>query len=134
MEVGRRIYYDKLTGNVIIDTGEREGLVLTKTIEQEVTTFNELSIRNRDSFGVIELPYGAYKQDFVESRGNYRVNPETGSLEFSYPDPNNPEEPQPFSPPLSDEVIRLTNENKAQDQVIEELMFVIIPELSGGGI
>ena len=34
MQIGRRIYYDKTTGNVILDTGEREGHVVPTTVEQ----------------------------------------------------------------------------------------------------
>lgn len=133
MKIGRRIYYEIETGNVITDIGEREGSVVPTTVEQEIVIFKVLSERNRESFDYIELEYGQFSQDFLESSA-YRVNPETRKIEFSYPDPNIPEEPQPYQVPLSEEVIRLTKENLNQDLVIEELLFVIIPEISGGGI
>ena len=102
-QIGRRIFYDILTGNVILDKGELQGSVITTTVEQDITTFVSLSERNRNTFDVLELPYGARAQDFAECNG-YRVNVETKELEFSYPDPNNPEAPQEFGPPLTQQI------------------------------
>ena len=101
MKVGRRIYYDISTGNVILDTGERQGSVVPTTVEKDFQSYSALTERIRDTVGVLDLEYGQYAQDFAESNG-YRVNPETKELEFSYPDPNKPEAPQPFQRPLSE--------------------------------
>ena len=131
MKIGRKIYYEKLTGNIIIDTGERQGAVIATTIEQDIATFTALSERNQDTFDVIELPFGAFAQDFAECNG-YRVNPETKQLEFSYPDPNEPDAQQEFRAPLSAEIESLKEKVSMQDTVIEDLMFNIIPELIGG--
>lgn len=103
MKLGRRIYYEKETGNVIKDTGDRQGIVVPTSIEQDIEAFKVLSERNRETFDVIELVYGQYAQDFAEASG-YRVNPETKELEFSYPDPNEPEVEQPYQAPLSEVV------------------------------
>lgn len=103
MNVGRKIYYELTIGNLIIDTGERQGLVVPTTIEQDILTYKELSERNRDTFDVLELEYGAYKQDFAECNG-YRVNVETKALEFSYPDPNEPDAEPSYQAPLSERV------------------------------
>lgn len=100
-QIGRRIYYDLETGNVLIDTGERQGSVLPTTIEQDVMDYVALSERNRNTFNVIELAYGQYAQDFADCIG-YRVNVESNSLEFSYPDPNEPNETQPYQRALSE--------------------------------
>ena len=133
MKIGRKIYYDKGDGNSIVDTGERSGSVLTRTIEQDIATYTALSERNRDSFDVLELEYGQYAQDFAECNG-YRVNPETKKLEFSYPDPNKPEQPPVYRPPLSEEIEQMKIKMQMQDATMEELMFIIIPELNGGGL
>lgn len=117
-KVGRKIYYDKETGNVILDTGEMMGVVVETTIEQDIETFTALSERNRDTFDVLQLEYGQYAQDFAECNG-YRVNPETKELEFSYPDPNDPEPQEPiYQKPLSEEL----EETK---QAIAELTLLI---------
>lgn len=104
MKIGARIYYEIETGNVIVNTGERQGSVVPTTVEQDIQTYKALSERNRDTFDYIELEYGQYAQDFAICNG-YRVNPETREIEFSYPDPNEPESQEPvYRKPLSEEV------------------------------
>lgn len=110
MESGyRRIYYDKTTGNEIL-VEARNGYFIPTTIDQDIANFKILSERNRNTFDVIELPYGAHAQDFAESNG-YRVNVETKELEFSYPDPNKPDTPQEFGPPLTKQIEELQLQN-----------------------
>lgn len=121
MKIGRKIYYEIATGNVILDTGERQGSVVLTSLEQDIQTYKALSERNRESFDVIELPFGAYRQDFAESNG-YRVNPETKELEFSYPDPNEPEEPQPYIIPLSQEISIVKDRLSETDTLLLEFM------------
>lgn len=104
MRIGRRIYYDKFTGNVLVNTGERQGDVRETTIEEDFQSYKALSEHNPETVGVIQLEYGQFRQDFMECNG-YRVNPETQEIEFSYPDPSQPE-PQDlvYQKPLSEEV------------------------------
>ena len=124
----RRLYYLKSTGEVIKNTGETDNpLAITPTIEQDIQSFTELSERNRNTFDVIELPYGAHAQNFAESNG-YRVNVETKELEFSYPDPNEPDAPQEFGPPLTEQIEELNQsyadsllQNAIQDATINSL-------------
>jgi hypothetical protein len=118
-EIGRKIFHELTTGNVIIDTGERQGSVVATTIEQDISTFTALSERNRDTFDVLELPFGAYAQDFAESNG-YRVNVETKELEFSYPDPNEPETPPVFQKALSEQVIEIKLEQFTTNKTLSE--------------
>ena len=121
MEIGRRVFYDKQTGIVIVDKGEMTGNVVPTTIEQDIKTYKNLSERNRGTFDVLELEYGQYAQDFAESNG-YRVNPETKELEFSYPDPNESEPIEPvYQKPLSEEVERLKQEDLNNKEAIAEL-------------
>jgi hypothetical protein len=108
----RRIFYDKTTGERIHEIG-REGDFTLPTIEQDIVTYTALSERNRETFDVIELPFGAYAQDFAECNG-YRVNVETRELEFSYPDPNAPQDPPVFQRPLSEQI-------KEQKQYTQQL-------------
>ncbi|MDG0873931.1 hypothetical protein L5D93_16410 [Paenibacillus thiaminolyticus] len=104
MKIGRRLYFDIATGNVIVDSGERSGNVIETTVEYDITVYKALSERNRETFDVIQLEYGQYDEDFATCSG-YRVNPATKQLEFSYPEPGAPE-PQPpvYRPPLSEQV------------------------------
>jgi hypothetical protein len=107
-----RIYYDKQTGNVIQDV-LYSGSIIPKTVEQDINDFTRLSERNRDTFDVIELAYGQLAQDFAECNG-YRVNVETKTLEFSYPDPNAPQDPPVFQKSLSEQI-------KEQKQYTQQL-------------
>lgn len=127
MQIGKRIYYDVVTGYPLADVGERQGeLVFVTTIEQDIATFKVLSERNRDTFDFIELEYGQYKDDFDECGGNYRVNPETKTLEFSYPDPNEPNIEQPYQAPLSEKVKQLELAQSVTDTTLLELMETLL--------
>ncbi len=107
MQIGRRIYYEKITGNVIVDTGERTGSVVETTIEQDFVSFASLSERIPSTVGCLQLDHGQYAQDFVECNG-YRVDVsgETPSLLFSYP---NSERSEPL-PSLHQEVVEQEQE------------------------
>lgn len=121
-KIGRRIYYDKETGNVLVNTGQRQGYVKETRPEEDMNTFTVLAGRERDSYSYIELDYGQLDADFAASNG-YRVNPDTKELEFSYPDSDDegdePEEDD-FRKPLSEEVDELKEENKSQGQDITD--------------
>lgn len=124
MKVPLRIYYDIDTGHPIQTTGNFEDRWLTEyvSVDDQILKYTILTERVRDSFDVLELPYGSYSQDFAECNG-YRVNPETKELEFSYPDPNEPEEPPVYEAPLSEKVASLEQENqllKAQNNALSE--------------
>lgn len=119
MEIGRKIYFEKSTGNVILDTGERTGSVVETSVEQDIASYSVLADRVRDSFDVILLDYGQHRQDFNEATA-YRVNVDTNELEFSYPDPSEPDVPLVFEKPLTEQLAELEQENhllKAQIQV-----------------
>ena len=104
MNIGRRIYYEKSTGNVIVDTGERSGSVVETTVEQDFESYAALAARVPESVGVLELQYGTYADDFAECSG-YRIDPQTEEILFYYPDPNEPETPPVFQQPLSVKVV-----------------------------
>jgi hypothetical protein len=124
-QVGRKIYFDKTTGNVLVDTGEMVGFVTETTIDQDFETYQALRERVRDTVGVIQLEFGQYAADFAQCNG-YRVNPETLELEFSYPDPNEPEPQEPvYQKPLSEQL----EETK---QAIAELTLLLTTTMTGG--
>jgi hypothetical protein len=89
MQFGRRIYYEKATGNIIQDTGERSGDVIETTVEQDFATYAALAERVPETVDHIQLAHGQYAQDFGEGRLE-RINLETLEPVFSYPDPEHP--------------------------------------------
>jgi hypothetical protein len=113
MNVGRMIFYDKISGEVIVNTGQYENIAVKKTVEQQIATFTALSERNRETFDVIELPFGFRAQDFAECLG-YRVDvaelatlaedKRGEAIKFAYPDPNAPTEPPVYVVPLTEQI------------------------------
>lgn len=88
IEVGRKIYYDKITGEVIVVTGEFRGsndLVSETTIEQDFEIYKDLSNRTVESVGCIKLEYGEFRDELAKSKSCF-VNLETMKLEFIYDD------------------------------------------------
>lgn len=66
MQIGRKIYYDKATGNVYVDTGERSGDVVETTQEQDFATYVALHGIDPVTVGVIQLEFGQYADKFAQ--------------------------------------------------------------------
>ncbi|MBY0014041.1 hypothetical protein [Paenibacillus typhae] len=88
MNIGRRIYYDKVTGDIIQETGERSGDVIITTIDQDFVFCSKLSERVRETVGCLELEFGDYADDFREGQ-LIRINTAERIPLFSYPEFNN---------------------------------------------
>jgi len=131
MQIGRRIYYDKQNGNVIVDTGERQGAVVPTTVEQDFATYAALAQRVPETVGVLELEFGQYAQDFAACNG-YRVDlsGETPVLVFSYPDPADPGAPPVYQKPLSEQIAELREENLTIMEAVAEVYEMLV---GGGG-
>ena len=120
--LGRRIYYLKSNGNVVLNTGERKGNVVKTTIDEDFSMYNRLSRYNRDKLDVIELKFGEYKTEFKECT-SYRVNIDTKKLEFDYSEiPPSPDVPQ--TPSIHERVDRLEQISDEQDLMISELYMI----------
>lgn len=103
MDIGRRVYYDKATGNILLDTGEKSGDVVNTTIEQDFNAYNVLLTRNLSTVDVVELAYGQFAEDFRQMSG-YSVDVSTGNIVFSYPDPSTPDAPPVYRKPLTEQI------------------------------
>lgn len=102
--VGRKIYYELATGDVILITPEKHSENAANTTEeQDFEIFDVLQARNPETVGVIQLEYGQYRGDFELANG-VRVDLETGKICFNYP---------VFEPPIATEVQNLRTENQA---------------------
>lgn len=82
MNIGKRIYYELSTGNIVLDTGERSGDVVQTSVDQDYTLYHSLVDKVPESIGVIELEYGQYRDDFASCIGVRVVD---GQLSFTYP-------------------------------------------------
>lgn len=57
-QIGRTIYYELSTGNVILDTGERQGAVVETTETQDFALYTALQPYQQSAVGVLQLAYG----------------------------------------------------------------------------
>lgn len=122
--IGKRIYYLKVDGRVILDTGEAEGWVNQTTTEQDWEIYSELSKYNKSEVDFIELKWGELKTEFSECT-SYRVNVETKTLEFDYtPIPEPPE--VPHTPTIHERVDALEQVNAEQDMLIMEMSSLMV--------
>ena len=123
-QIGKKIYYEKDTGNIILVTPEQSGGAVESTIDQDFEKYEVLKQRVRDTVGVIQLEYGQYEQDFAQCN-DFRVNPQTLELEFSYPDPNATEPQEPvYQKPLTEQL-------KEMRQAVAELT-LLLSTMNGG--
>ncbi|WP_431809871.1 DUF4376 domain-containing protein [Brevibacillus agri] len=88
MKIGRKIYYDKVTGNVLVDTGERVGAVVKTTIEQDFEVYVALSERVPETVGCLQLEYGQDSDKFAQFR--YRVDPDKLTIIWDLTPPTAP--------------------------------------------
>jgi hypothetical protein len=128
-QIGRKIYYELQTGDVVLITPEKfSGIATTK--EQDFAMYEALSIRNPETVGVVELEYGQYSSDF-QTCSSMRVDVATGNLLFNYP---------VFEQPLSVTVNALRTENtelRSQNQALNQQVSdleMAIASLLGGAI
>jgi hypothetical protein len=87
-QIGRKIYFDKLTGNVLVDTGERMGAVVETTQEQDFQAYAALAERVPSTVGFLQLEHGQDADKFSQYR--YRVDPETSAIIWDLTPPTAP--------------------------------------------
>ena len=122
--IGKRIYYLRVDGRVILDTGEAEGWVNPITTEQDWEIYSELSKYNKSEVDFMELQFGEFKTEFAECT-SYRVNVETKKLEFDYtPIPEPPD--VPHTPTVHERLDALEQVNAEQDMLIMEMSGLMV--------
>lgn len=124
--IGKRIYYLKVDGRVILDTGEAEGWVNPTTSEDDWRIYSELQKYNKTEVDFIELQFGEFKTEFAECT-SYRVNVDTKQLEFDYtPVPEPPE--VPVKPSLHERVEDLELGAEATQEALDMLLLASMGE------
>ncbi|EEA86051.1 hypothetical protein [Peptacetobacter hiranonis] len=131
--IGKRIYYLKVDGRVILDTGEAEGWVNPTTSEDDWIIYSELSKYNKSEVDFMELQFGEFKTEFAECT-SYHVDVAKKEIVFEYREkPNPPEIPQ--TPSLHERVEKLeSNEKFQEDMIVDNAYRVALLELSAQGI
>ena len=124
--LGKRIYYLKVDGRVVLDTGEAEGWVNPTTTEDDWRIYSELSKYNKSEVDFIELQFGEFKTEFAECT-SYRVNIDTKTLEFDYT-PVPPAPDVPISPTLHERVDNLELGAEATQEALDMLLLANMGE------
>lgn len=125
-QIGTKIYYCLLTGNVIKIIGDMQGYVKETTFDEDYEIYSELKERNKSSIGLLTFDYGEYPKLSKGSTG-VMVNLETKELIFSYEEL--PQEPTEIEK-IKEKISILEAENKTLKQelsitqdAINELIF-----------
>lgn len=85
MPVGRKLYYELATGDVILITPEKHSeFAINTTKEQDFQMYDVLHGRNPMTIGVIQLEYGQYREEF-QLASSVKVNSQTKDILFNYP-------------------------------------------------
>ena len=122
--LGKRIYFLKVDGRVVLDTGEAEGWVNPTTSDDDWRIYSELQKYNKTEVDFIELQFGEFKTEFSECT-SYRVNVETKQLEFDYtPVPEPPD--VPHTPTVHERLDALEQVNAEQDMLIMEMSGLMV--------
>lgn len=91
MQIGMKIYYDRSTGNVLVNTGEMQGDVRETTIDNDFKIYTALKGLEQSSVGVIQLDYGQLTDKFMSCTGYYidiTKNPiDASAIVFSFTTP-----------------------------------------------
>ena len=83
--IGRKLYYEKATGDVILITPEKHSeFAINTTKEQDFQMYDVLHGRNPMTIGVIQLEYGQYREEF-QLASSVKVNSQTKDILFNYP-------------------------------------------------
>lgn len=120
--IGRRIFFLKDKGTVILEVGEMEGWVVepekefNKALEEAYKYYAELSKYNKEEVDFIDLEFGEYETEFAEMT-SYKIDIATRKPIFDYtPIPDPPDTPK--KPTIHERMDVQENTNNEQDELI----------------
>lgn len=125
-QIGTKIYYCLLTGNVIKIIGDMQGYVKETTFDEDYEIYSELKEREKSGIGLLTFNYGEYPKLSKGSTG-VMVNLETKELIFSYEElPQKPTEIEKIKEKIS--ILEAENKTLKQElsitqDAINELIF-----------
>lgn len=128
-QIGTKIYYCLLSGNVIKIIGDTVGCVRETTFDEDYEVYTELKERYRGSIGLLIFEYGEYPKLSQGSTG-VMVNLETKELIFSYDElPQEPIEPTEIEI-MQDKISILEAENKSLEKELAQIQTSIASLMS----
>ena len=125
-QIGTKVYYCLLTGNIIKIIGDMEGYVKETTFDEDIEIYRELKERDRQTIGLLQFEFGKYLK-LSQGATGVMVDIETKELIFTYEElPNEPTEIET----MQNKILALEEENKILKQelsvtqdAVNELIF-----------
>ena len=109
-QIGTKIYYCLMTGNVIKIIGDMQGCVRETTFDEDIEIYTELKERDKETIGILQFEYGEYFKLSQNSTG-VMVDTKTKELIFTY-------EELPIEPVEPSDIDILKEEQKQQNEEI----------------
>ena len=123
MQIGRKIYYEKLTGNIVLETGERMGDVIETTAEQDFELYTALQQYVSEQVGVIQLAYGQDSNKF----GLYNYSIDTVNNQIVWGGLIVPDAPV-SEPTITEQIAEL----KEQNLILMDAIATLYETMAGG--
>ena len=131
-QIGTKIYYCLLTGNVIKIIGDMQGYIKETTFDEDIEIYTELKERDKNSIGLLQFSYGEYPKLSQNSTG-VMVNLETKELIFSYEELPTPPQAPTWEEEIENKISILTEENENLKQelaltqdAVNEILFMMM--------
>ena len=124
-QIGTKIYYCLLTGNVIKVIGDMMGYVKETTFNEDIEIYAELKERDINTIGFLQLNYGEYPK-LSQNASGVMVDLETKELIFSYEElPQEPIEPTEIEV-MQNRINQLEEEINKLQYSINELNLIVL--------
>ena len=123
-QLGTKIYYCLLTGNVIKIIGDMQGYVKETSFDEDIEIYADLKERDKNTIGLLQFNYEEYPKLSKNSTG-VMVDLETKELIFSYEElPIPPQEPTEIEI-MQSKISILEEENKKINEEVILSMLAI---------
>lgn len=111
-KVNGRIYYNNVTGDVLVIVNQNEGVWIRETtFAQDLATYPQLKEIDRNVIGVLKLEWDQYNEDFLTQRAVKVVN---GRITWQ---PNPPPDVSPSEKPFSEKLADAEKELARQKEL-----------------
>ncbi len=131
-KVNGKIYYNNVTGVVLLVLNQNEGAWFRETtLDEDVKVFDELKRVNRNVIGLIRPEWNQYAEDFATQRPVKVIN---GRIQWQpNPPPDVPPSEKPFSEKLADAEKEL-NRQKELNVMLNEDINELVNYLAEAGV
>ena len=124
-QLGTKVYYCLLTGNIIKIIGDMQGYVKETTFNEDIEIYAELKERDINTIGLLQFKYGEYPKLSKDSTGAM-VDLESKELIFSYEElPQIPQEPTEIEV-MQNRINQLEEEINKLQYLINELNLTVL--------